>query len=98
MQIQQVAVIGAGTMGNGIAHVFASKGFEVILCDVEQKFIDRGLQAIAKNLDREVAKQKIEAAEKNAALGRISSTTDRSRAAGCQFVVMLCRSCSILSS
>src|SRR5437868_9626477 len=87
MQIQQVAVIGAGTMGNGIAHVFASKGFEVILCDVEQKFIDRGLQAIAKNLDREVAKQKIEAAEKNAALGRISSTTDRSRAAGCQFVI-----------
>jgi len=87
MQIQQVAVIGAGTMGNGIAHVFASKGFEVILCDVEQKFIDRGLQAIAKNLDREVAKQKIEAAEKNAALGRISSSTDRSRAAGCQFVI-----------
>ena len=56
MAIRQVAVIGAGTMGNGIAHVFARRGFNVVLCDVEQRFLDRGLDTIAKNLDREVAK------------------------------------------
>src|SRR5262249_27692139 len=87
MQIQQVAVIGAGTMGNGIAHVFASKGFGVLLCDVEQKFVDRGLQTIAKNLDREVVKQKINPADKDAALRRIMTTTDRARMAECQFVI-----------
>jgi len=87
MQIQQVAVIGAGTMGNGIAHVFVAKGFEVVLCDVEQKFLDRGLQAIAKNLEREVAKQKITAADKDAALARITPSLDRARAVECQFVI-----------
>ena len=87
MQIQQVALIGAGTMGNGIAHVFAAKGFEVVLCDVEQKFLDRGLQAIAKNLEREVAKQKIAAADKDAALARITPSLDRARAVECQFVI-----------
>ena len=87
MQIQQVAVIGAGTMGNGIAHVFAAKGFEVVLCDVEQKFLGRGLQAIAKNLEREVAKQKITAADKDAALARITPSLDRARAVECQFVI-----------
>jgi 3-hydroxybutyryl-CoA dehydrogenase len=87
MQIQRVAVIGAGTMGNGIAHVFAGKGFPVVLCDVEQKFVDRGLQTIAKNLDREVAKQKMTAADKDAALARITASTDRDSAADCQFVI-----------
>jgi len=87
MQIQQVAVIGAGTMGNGIAHVFAAKGFEVVLCDVEQKFLGRGLQTIAKNLEREVAKQKITAADKDAALARITPSLDRARAVECQFVI-----------
>jgi len=74
-------------MGNGIAHVFAAKGFEVVLCDVEQKFLDRGLQAIAKNLAREVAKQKIAAADKDAALARITPSLDRARAVECQFVI-----------
>jgi len=74
-------------MGNGIAHVFAAKGFEVVLCDVEQKFLDRGLQAIAKNLEREVAKQKIAAADKDAALARITPSLDRARAVECQFVI-----------
>ena len=87
MQIQRVAVIGAGTMGNGIAHVFAGKGFPVVLCDVEQKFVDRGLQTIAKNLEREVAKQKMPAADKDAALARITTSTDRGSVAECQFVI-----------
>ena len=53
--IKVVGVVGAGTMGNGIAHVFARAGFQVMLCEVEQRFLDRGLQAIKKNLEREAA-------------------------------------------
>ena len=59
MQIDCVGVIGAGTMGNGIAQVFARSGYSVTLCDVEQRFLDRGLETIGKNLEREVAKDKI---------------------------------------
>src|SRR5271157_4796266 len=87
MSIQRVGVIGAGTMGNGIAHVFARSGFNVVLCDVEQRFIDRGLSTIAKNLDREVAKAKITAADKDATLGRIASTVDRAQLADCDLIV-----------
>ena len=54
MPIERVGVIGAGTMGNGIAHVFARSGYQVTLCDVEQRFLDRALETIGKNLDREV--------------------------------------------
>jgi 3-hydroxybutyryl-CoA dehydrogenase len=87
MIIQRVGVIGAGTMGNGIAHVFARGGFDVVLCEVEQRFLDRGLDAIAKNLDREVAKNKITAADKVAALARITPVLERSRLADCDLVV-----------
>ncbi len=74
-QIKTVAVIGAGTMGNGIAHVFAKSGYNVILRDVDQKFLDRAFDAISKNLDREVKKAKITEAEKPEILKRIRSTT-----------------------
>jgi len=57
--IQSVAVIGAGTMGSGIAHVFARSGFPVVLCDVEQRFLDRALASIRTNLGREAAKGKL---------------------------------------
>jgi len=87
MEIKQVGVIGAGTMGNGIAHVFARSGYQVVLCDIEQRFLDRGLQAIEKNLDREVAKNKITAEEKAAALKRIMPVTDRSKLASCDLIV-----------
>ena len=87
MEIQRVGVIGAGTMGNGIAHVFARSGYNVVLCDLEQKFLERALAVIAKNLDREVAKTKITEAQKAEALGRIASSTDRSKLAACDFVV-----------
>jgi 3-hydroxybutyryl-CoA dehydrogenase len=87
MAIERVGVIGAGTMGNGIAHVFARSGFNVVLCDVEQRFIDRGLDTIGKNLDREVAKNKITATDKAATLSRIKSVLDRSHLADCDFVI-----------
>jgi len=57
--IKTVAVLGAGTMGNGIAHVFARAGYKVILRDVEQRFLERGMEAIGKNLDREIKKGKL---------------------------------------
>jgi len=68
MDIKTVGVVGAGTMGNGIAHVFARTGYSVVLCDVEQRFLERGLATITKNLDREVAKNKITAEAKASAL------------------------------
>jgi 3-hydroxybutyryl-CoA dehydrogenase len=86
-QIKQVAVLGAGTMGNGIAHVFARAGYNVILRDVETRFLDRGLETIGKNLDREVKKEKITAAEKPQILARIQPTTDVSALAAADFAV-----------
>ncbi|HTA22392.1 MAG TPA: 3-hydroxybutyryl-CoA dehydrogenase [Terriglobales bacterium] len=87
MTIERVGVIGAGTMGNGIAHVFARSGYRVILCDVEQRFLDRGLETIGKNLEREVAKNKIAAADKVAVLGRIEPVVERAKLGGCDFVI-----------
>ena len=73
--IRRVAVLGAGTMGNGIAHVFARSGYRVILRDVEQRFLDRGMETIGKNLDREIKKGKIAEAEKGTVLGRLRPVT-----------------------
>jgi 3-hydroxybutyryl-CoA dehydrogenase len=87
MDIGKIGVVGAGTMGNGIAHVFARGGYSVVLCDVEQRFLDRGLETIIKNLDREVAKEKISDADKVSALQRIDPVTDRSKLADCDFIV-----------
>jgi 3-hydroxybutyryl-CoA dehydrogenase len=87
MDIRRVGVVGAGTMGNGIAHVFARSGYEVILCDVQQSFLERALGTITKNLDREVAKNKITVADKDSAMARIQPVTERSRLADCDFVI-----------
>jgi 3-hydroxybutyryl-CoA dehydrogenase len=87
MNIQRIGVVGAGTMGNGIAHVFARGGYGVVLCDVEQRFLDRGLETIGKNLDREVAKNKISVEGKAAALKRIEPVVERAKLAACDFVV-----------
>ena len=87
MDIRQVGVVGAGTMGNGIAHVFARSGFAVTLCDVEQRFLDRGLETISKNLEREASKGKISAEEKAASLERITPVVDRSKLSACDFVI-----------
>ncbi|MGA7226536.1 MAG: 3-hydroxybutyryl-CoA dehydrogenase [Candidatus Acidiferrales bacterium] len=85
--IKTVAVLGAGTMGNGIAHVFARSGYKVILRDVEKRFLDRGLETITKNLDREVKKGKISEADKPAVLARIEPTTETSVLAAADFAV-----------
>jgi len=74
-------------MGNGIAHVFAKAGFNVVLCDVQQQFLDRALQTIAKNLEREVAKNKISAPERDAALSRLQAVTERSTLKSCDLIV-----------
>jgi 3-hydroxybutyryl-CoA dehydrogenase len=87
MDIQRVGVIGAGTMGNGIAHVFARSGYNVVLCDVEQRFLDRALETVGKNLDREVSKNKITAEARTSALQRIQAVTDRGQLADCDFVI-----------
>jgi len=87
MQIKRIGVVGAGTMGNGIAHVFARSGFSVLLCDVEQRFLDRALDTISKNLARETTKGKITAEQEAAALKRISLVLDRGKLADCDFLV-----------
>jgi len=73
--VRTLAVLGAGTMGNGIAHVFARCGYRVILRDVEERFLNRALETISKNLDREVRKGKIAEAEKHSILSRIDAAT-----------------------
>ncbi|MEN8816683.1 MAG: 3-hydroxyacyl-CoA dehydrogenase NAD-binding domain-containing protein, partial [Nonlabens sp.] len=74
--MKNITVIGAGTMGNGIAHTFAQSGFNVALVDISQEAIDRGLGTISKNLDRMIAKERITEEEKAATLGNITSFTD----------------------
>ncbi|MCS5697353.1 3-hydroxybutyryl-CoA dehydrogenase [Desulfofundulus thermocisternus] len=74
--MEKVLVLGAGTMGSGIAQVIAQAGFSVILCDVEDRFVQRGLQLIEKNLARQMEKGKITAASKEAILNRITTTTN----------------------
>lgn len=85
--IQSVAVVGAGTMGSGIAHVFARSGYPVLLCDVEQRLLDHALGQIRSNLGREVSKGKIAAAEIELALERIQTTTDRETLANADFAI-----------
>src|SRR5277367_3466167 len=86
-QIKTVAVLGAGTMGNGIAHVFARAGYHVILRDIEQRFLERGLETVAKNIDREIKKGKLPETERAAVLGRITLVTDMAAIAAADFVV-----------
>lgn len=87
MEIKTVGVIGAGTMGNGIAHVLARSGYHVLLVEAQQGALDRGLQAINKNLEREVAKNKITAQERESALKRIDAVLARRTVAKCDFVI-----------
>jgi len=85
--IKTVAVLGAGTMGNGIAHVFARAGYIVILRDVDQSFLERALDTIARNLDREIKKGKLPESEKSAVLSRIKTVIDMAAIAAADFVV-----------
>jgi 3-hydroxybutyryl-CoA dehydrogenase len=85
--IKTVAVLGAGAMGNGIAHVFARSGYKVILRDVEQRLLDRGMDTIAKNLDREIKRGKFAEAEKGIVLERLIPVTDVSAVANADFLI-----------
>ena len=81
MDIQTITVVGAGTMGNGIAHVFAQSGFDVTLNDIDQKYIDKGLSTIAGNLDRQIKKGTLTPEQKQSTLSRIKTSTNLSQAA-----------------
>ncbi|TDI46102.1 MAG: 3-hydroxybutyryl-CoA dehydrogenase [Acidobacteria bacterium] len=87
MSIQKIGVVGAGQMGNGIAHVAAACGLDVILHDVGQEFVDRGLATIDKNLQRGVDKGRMSDAEKRVVLGRVSCTTNLDDLSACDLVV-----------
>ena len=83
----RVAVVGAGTMGNGIAHVFAQHGNDVLMIDVADAPLERGLATIGKNLDRQVKQGAISASDREATLARIETSTDRSAASGVDLAV-----------
>jgi len=88
MEIKKVCVLGAGLMGNGIAQVCAQAGYEVTLRDIEQKFVDGGMNTIKKNLGRDVEKSKLTQEQMNAILARIKPTLDlKEAAAGADIVV-----------
>ncbi|MFZ1683983.1 MAG: 3-hydroxybutyryl-CoA dehydrogenase [Candidatus Zixiibacteriota bacterium] len=85
--IKKVAVIGSGTMGNGIAQVFAANGYTVTLIDIQQSFLDRAISAIGGSLDRVIKKGAITEDDKKATLGRLNSSTDLDSAKDAQLVV-----------
>ena len=82
-----IGVIGAGTMGNGIAQTAANAGFDVVMCDISQDFVDRGVANISKSLDRFVKKETITEDQKNEILGRIKSTTNLDDLNDCSLIV-----------
>lgn len=86
-QPQTIAVLGAGTMGNGIAHVCARSGYSVILCDLEQSFLDRALATIERNLGREVSKENLTAQQAAEARSHITVTTDREALGICTLAI-----------
>ncbi len=85
--IQAVGIIGAGTMGNGIAQACATSGIRVVMVDVAQAAVDKGLATVAASLDRLIKKEKISEADKAAAIGRITTSTDYAALAGAQLVI-----------
>jgi 3-hydroxybutyryl-CoA dehydrogenase len=82
-----IGVVGAGTMGNGIAQVAARAGYKVVMRDVRDEFLERGINAIDKSLQRDVDKERLSEAEKKAILGRIQTTTELSDLCAATFVV-----------
>ena len=82
-----IGVIGAGTMGNGIAQTAANAGFDVIICDISQELVDKGVANVSKSLDRFVKKETITEDQKAEILGRIGTTTDLNGLSGCSLVV-----------
>lgn len=87
MEVKAVAVLGAGTMGNGIAQVFAHSGFPVTMIDIKDDFVQKGISAVSGSLDRLVKKEVINAEQKTSILGRITGATDLGKAKGCDLVI-----------
>ena len=85
--IEVVGVIGAGTMGNGIAQICAAAGLQVVMTDIADAAVQRGLATVGSSLERLVKKEKMSAADREAALGRIIGTTDRTKLANCDLVI-----------
>jgi 3-hydroxybutyryl-CoA dehydrogenase len=87
MDIQKVGVIGAGTMGNGIAQTFATGGYAVVMSDIKDAYVERGMETIGKSLDRLVSREKMTAADRDAAVARIATTTSTEAFADCDLIV-----------
>ncbi|MFH1723556.1 MAG: 3-hydroxybutyryl-CoA dehydrogenase [Elusimicrobiota bacterium] len=87
MDIKNVSVVGGGQMGNGIAHVFALAGFEVLLVDVNEAAVEKAVAAIRKNMERQVKKGVVSSEDRDKALGRIRTSLKPEDASGCQLVV-----------
>jgi 3-hydroxybutyryl-CoA dehydrogenase len=87
MEIERIAVLGAGQMGNGIAQVAACAGYDVVMIDIEQAYVDKGLAAIESSLARVVAKERMTEADAAAALARVSISTEKSAASDADLVV-----------
>lgn len=84
---EKIGIIGAGTMGNGIAQTAASKEIDVVMCDINEEFVERGVSNISKSLDRFVKKEKITEDDKNSILGRIQKSTDLQDLSDCSLIV-----------
>ncbi len=84
---ETIGVVGSGTMGNGIAQTAATKNFEVVVCDIKDEFLQKAIGNIGKSLDRFVKKETMTEADKNAALGRIKTTTNLEELKDCQLIV-----------
>ena len=87
IKIKKIGVIGAGTMGNGIAHVSALSGFDTILMDIKDEFVQQGLSTIQKNMDRQVKKEKISQSEMETSMNRITASTDYNQLSACDLVI-----------
>ena len=87
LRIKSIGVIGAGTMGNGIAHVSALSGFDTILMDIKDEFVQQGLSTIQKNMDRQVKKEKISQSEMETSMSRITVSTDYNQFSACDLVI-----------
>ena len=87
LKIEKIGVIGAGTMGNGIAHVSALSGFDTVLMDVKDEFVQRGFDTIQKNMDRQVKKEKIGQSELEASMNRITLSTDYNQLSACDLII-----------
>jgi len=87
MEIETIGVVGAGQMGNGIAQVAAMSGLQVIMRDIKEEFVQRGLQNIIKFFSRNIEKGRMSSEEKEVTLGRIKTTVDNAKLSGCDFVI-----------